>query len=123
MIRLAAVFGLLLAAATTACLDDSITGTRPLTFSLSVNSSTAEVGDTLTFSYEATGTGIFGVILTWGDGAVDTIQAESPNQVERREQVPYAYEMPGSFQVIGQVVTSVGTRGDTVQVEITEGTD
>lgn len=123
MIRPVAVLGLLLAAATTACLDDSITGTRPLTFSLEVDRSTAEVGDSLVFTYDATGTSIFAVILNYGDGMIDTLRAQSTNQVERRESVGYVYETAGSYEVVGRVVTSIGETGDTVEVVINEGTE
>ncbi len=123
MIRPVAVLALLLAAATTACLDDSITGTRPLSFSLEVDRSTAEVGDSVVFTYDATGTSIFAVILNYGDGMVDTLRTGSTNQVERRESVGYAYETAGSYEVVGRVVTSIGETGDTVEVVINEGTE
>ncbi|MEX0837077.1 MAG: hypothetical protein WD101_02005 [Gemmatimonadota bacterium] len=123
MIRPVAVLGLLLAAATTACLDDSITGTRPLSFSLEVDRSTAEVGDSVVFTYDATGTSIFAVILAYGDGVVDTLPTGSSNQVERRESVGYAYETAGSYEVIGRVITSIGETADSVDVVINEGTE
>lgn len=123
MIRPVAVLGLLLAAATTACLDDSITGTRPLSFELEVDRSTAEVGDSVVFTYDATGTSIFAVILAYGDGVIDTLRTGSTNQVERRESVSYAYEIAGSFEVVGRVLTSIGETSDTVDVVINEGTE
>lgn len=123
MIRPAAVLGLLLAASTTACLDDSITGTRPLTFSLEVDRSSALVGDSLVFTYNATGTSIFAVIMNYGDGVIDTLRTGSTNQVERRESVGYAYETAGAYEVIGRVLTGIGERADTVDVQINEGTD
>ena len=59
--------------AVSGCLDDSITGTRPLTFSFSASPTTASVGQTITFSYEGTGTLIQGVIVEYGDGAIDSV--------------------------------------------------
>lgn len=107
----------------TACLDDSITGTRPLSFSLEADRATAEVGDSIVFTYDATGTSIFAVLLAYGDGTVDTLRTGSTNQVERRESVRHAYEIAGSYEVIGRVVTGIGQTADTVDVVINEGTE
>jgi hypothetical protein len=123
MIRPVALTALLLAASTAACLDDSITGTRPLTFTLEASPSTAIVGDSLDFTYQATGTSIGGVILDYGDGVADTVLAETFNEVERAGTLRYAYTVAGTFEVVGRVVTSIGTRADTVQVEITDGSE
>lgn len=123
MIRKATFFGLLLATGTAACLDDSITGTRPLSFSLSVSPGTALVGDSVEFEYEATGTAIYGVVLAYGDGAADTVFAETSNEVERFGTLRYAYDAAGTFEVIGSVFTSIGSRADTVAVEITDGSE
>lgn len=103
------------------CLDDSITGTRPLSFSLTASSSTAAVGDSITFTYEATGTSIFGVVMAFGDGVVDTVVAQTPNIVEWSEEVRYAYTAPGTFRVVGRVETAGGGRADTVDVVISGG--
>ena len=56
-----------------ACLDDSITGTRTLTFSLSADPTSTTVGQTVTFRYEGTGTRIQGVVVDYGDGLVDSV--------------------------------------------------
>ncbi|MCH2464935.1 MAG: hypothetical protein MK237_03405 [Gemmatimonadetes bacterium] len=46
------------------CLDNNITGTKPLTLTL-----TAElVGDPIQFGYGATGTGLTAIDVTYGDG-------------------------------------------------------
>lgn len=123
MIRPVALVGLLLAASTAACLDDSITGTRPLSFSLEVNPATAAVGDSIDFEYDASGTSIFGVVFFYGDGVSDTIFAQTSSEVERSGTIRYAYSAAGTFEVVGKVVTSIGERADTVNVEITGGSD
>ena len=113
----------LLASAGVACLDDSITGARPLTFSLTVPEPTAQVGDSVTFEYEATGTGILGVIMNYGDGTVDSMDVVSAsgggNIVEYSDAPRYAYETSGTYEVIGRLETTDGSASDTVQVEIT----
>ena len=64
---------LLLACAAASCLDDSITGTRALTFSLTSDLTSAIVDQTITFNYAATGTSMVGVIVTYGDGVADSV--------------------------------------------------
>lgn len=113
----------LVVVAAAACLDDSITGARPISFTLSAPIATAQVGDSLTFEVSATGTGILGVVMSYGDGTVDSLdvaaQSGGGNIVEYFDQPRYAYTTSGTFEVIGQLVTSAGSRSDTVQVEIT----
>ena len=58
--------------AVSACLDESITGTRPLTLTISVDPSTVVVDEVVTATYDATGTGLVGIIVNWGDGVVDS---------------------------------------------------
>ncbi|MEX2466873.1 MAG: hypothetical protein WD995_08175 [Gemmatimonadota bacterium] len=122
MRRPVATFALLFAtvAVSAACLDDSITGTRPLTFSLSAENPTAAVGDSVSFIFSATGTSIFGVLLLYGDGASDTIPTESASTVEWAAGATHVYEEPGTFSVIGRLETGAGSQTDTVEVEITE---
>lgn len=122
MRRPVTVFALLLASAILgACLDESITGTRPLTFSMSADPQAAAVGDSITFEFEATGTSIFGVIVAFGDGVTDTARAETSSLVQWVDQFTYAYETAGTYEVIGRVDTPTGSRADTLEVEISEG--
>lgn len=123
MKRPVTAFAVILASVTAvACLDNSITGTRPLSFTLTSDAATSTVGDSLTFTFAATGTSIFGVVLNYGDGTMDTIPAESPNTVEWTQQVRRAFEVPGEFNVVGRLETGVGSRSDTVAVTITDPT-
>lgn len=111
---------LLVAAVSAACLDSDITGTRPLSFDLTSDMATATVGDSITFSFTATGTSIFGVLLSYGDGVVDTLVTESASTVEWTQAVKRAYEVSGDFSVVGRLETAVGSRSDTVAVQVTE---
>jgi len=121
MRRTAAALGLLLAGATVACLDDSITGTRPTSFSLTASVTAAAVGDSITFDFDATGTSIFGVLITYGDGAQDTLVARGPNTVVWAESFRHAYQTAGTYNVVGRMESAGGSRADTVQVLITGG--
>ncbi|MDZ7778912.1 MAG: hypothetical protein U5R14_03105 [Gemmatimonadota bacterium] len=120
MKKLVALTALLSTGVLAACLDDDITGTRALSFTLTADPASAEVGDSITFTYDASGTSILGVLLDYGDGVQDTIVAQTPNQVERIEEVKYAYEIAGSFEVVGRLETGDGGTSDTVSVEISE---
>lgn len=112
---------LLVAVASAACLDNDITGTRPLSFALTSDMATATVGDSITFTFTATGTSIFGVLLSYGDGVVDTLVTQSSSTVEWTQDVKHAYEVPGDFDVAGRLETAVGSRSDTVAVEVAAG--
>lgn len=123
MKKAVSIFAVLLTGAfATACLDDSITGTRPVAFTLTSSTSTAQVGDSITFSYEATGTGILGVIMNFGDGRVDSTDvaemAGGSNIVEYSDQPKHAYTAGGTYEVIGRLETVNGFRSDTVEVQI-----
>ena len=110
----------LIAVASAACLDSDITGTRPLSFSLISDAPSAPIGDSLTFTFTATGTSIFGVVVSYGDGVVDTLVTQSSSTVEWTQSVKHAYPVAGDFNVVGRLETSVGSRADTVAVQITE---
>ena len=106
---------LLLAAS--GCLDDNITGTRPLTFSLSAEPTTGSVGQTITFSYEGTGTIIQGVILEYGDGVIDSVFTPG-SVVEVGGNLNHEYETTGTFQALGRMETTSTFLTETVTIQI-----
>jgi PKD repeat protein len=112
---------ILLAGTAAACLDESITGTRPLSFSFDPITGSPAVGDSVGFSYDATGTGIFGVILDFGDGAVDTVENQSSSVVSMQGTINHAYTDAGTYEVTGRVEAPGGVRADTLEVVITGG--
>jgi hypothetical protein len=89
------------------CLDDSITGSRPLTFQLTSDLTEAIVGQTITFNYETTGTAIQGIILEYGDGVVDT-SFVGGSAVQASGYLEHAYDVIGTFVVEGRVETATG---------------
>ena len=103
--------------AVSGCLDDSITGTRPLTFSFSADPTTASVGQTITFSYEGTGTFIQGVIVEYGDGAIDSVFTPG-SVVEVGGVLDHEYETTGTFQALGRLETAQTFLSETVTIEI-----
>jgi len=106
---------LLLAAS--GCLDDNITGTRPLTFSFSASPTTTSVGQTITFSYEGTGTLIQGVIVEYGDGAIDSVFTPG-TVVEVAGVLDHKYETTGTFQALGRLETAETFLSETVTIQI-----
>ena len=95
-----------LVGASAACLND-ITGTRPLSFSMTSDVTTATIGQTVTFSYLATGTGLRRVILDYGDGVVDTMTYPLP--LELTDQATHAFDSTGAFIVRGQAEANAGS--------------
>lgn len=104
-------------AALAGCLDDSITGTRPLSMQVEVTPATAAVAEDVLATYATTGTGIFRVIVAWGDGLADTVEY-SGTAVEASQSVVHQYAAPGTFLVIGAVTARNGVLSDSVSVVI-----
>jgi PKD repeat protein len=99
------------------CLDDSITGERPLTIQLTVAPASALVTETVTATFEATGSGIQGVILDWGDGLVDSLVL-SGRVVEAASDLDHIYGVSGTFTVTAIVEDQTGTDSASRTVEI-----
>jgi len=100
-----------------ACLDDSITGSRPLSLSFTANPTSSSVGQTVTFRYAATGPRIQGVIMEYGDGSVDSVF--TPGTVVEVEGVlEHEYEIAGTFQVVGRLETAQTFLAETVTIQV-----
>jgi len=107
--RLRTLTGLVLAvcASGTACLDDNLIGTRPLSMEVTVDPAVAEVDEVVTAHYSATGTDIGGVIIDWGDGDADTIPYFG-GAVVIEAPVEHQYQEPGTYIVVGTVEAQNG---------------
>jgi hypothetical protein len=99
------------------CLDDSITGTRPLDVRVTVSPASAAVGETVTASFDATGTGLQGVILDWGDGVLDSLVL-SGFAVEAGQDLDHAYSTAGSYTIAARAEDQTGARTATTAVQI-----
>jgi len=92
--------------------------TRDTAITLSVDRTTAAVGDTLAFRYEAQGRALSRVVVDYGDGTADTATAIG-SQVAAGT-LKHAYGAPASYVVTATVEESDGgaASGDvTVQVQ------
>jgi len=99
--RVKLFFGLvLMAGITVGCLDDNITGTRPLTMALTVEPESAAVAEVVTTRYSATGTGLIGIIVNWGDGVVDSVSL-SGVAVSASGPVEHQYATEGTYEIVG----------------------
>jgi hypothetical protein len=97
----------------------SITSTgKPLTITLTADRTTAVVDQEVTFSYEATGKSISGILLEFGDGALDSINSYGSQSATGRR--THAYAEAGDYVAVGTVFDfSEGTRSATISVTVT----
>ena len=99
------------------CLDDSITGQRPVTISIAAAPEAAAVGDPVTVTYSATGTGLISVTVDWGDGMIDTVSLGG-QPVEAAGGVEHTYSEAGSYTITGTANASNGTASSQTTVQI-----
>lgn len=80
-----------------ACSDISVPESRPTQISLEVDRTQRNVGQDFVFTYEGEGTGIVGLVLTFGDGRVDSIPALGAQTVGGFRE--HAFQEAGVFEV------------------------
>lgn len=99
-----------------ACLDDSITGARPLAFSISADPSTVIVDEEVTFRFTGEGTNVTAVIVAFGDGTADTLTYSAAVMVT--DFTVHSYADAGSYAAEGTIVAGNGRRSDDVVVTV-----
>ena len=112
-----AVVLLLTAGGVAGCIDDSITGTRPLSFSMSATATTVVVNTDVTFSYKATGTGLRYVWVHYGDEAADTVPLGG-NILEAEGILTHTFATTGSFVVSGGARAVAGTETQQITIQV-----
>ena len=105
-----------LALAGTACLDDSVTGTRPLTMTLEASATTIDAGQSVTFTYDASGQGITLVTFDYSDGVVDSLTFSGP--VEVGGTVSHVFTTAATYAVTATVSAIQGTEEDNVVITV-----
>ena len=104
------------------CLDDSITGVRTLTLTLTVEPATAAVGDSITFRYAATGTDLFAIALDYGDGQTGSVPVlAGAGVVELTGFLKHAYAEAATYVATGTAIDNTGVLSREVTVQITGG--
>lgn len=114
LLRLGAL--LLVATAVSACLDDSITGTRPLSITITPSATSTTAGSSLDFEFFATGRGLSLVTLDYGDGAIDSVTFSGP--VEAGGDLVHTYSAAGMFTVVGAATGIDGVTADTLTITV-----
>ena len=104
-----------------ACLD-STPVQHVLTIRITATSTAATVGDVVGFDFDATGPIVVAIIVAYGDGVADTVEAIGAiggvNSASGR--VTHAFQTAGTFLVEALVVDAQeGRLTDTVSVNIT----
>ena len=113
----AALAGVILTVVAGACLDDSITGTRPFTFSINATPTTVLVSEDVTFRYEATGTDLRIIWFDYGDGTADTVLLGF-TILEADGTLTHAFETTGSFSVLGRVRAQAGLDSARITIQV-----
>lgn len=108
---------LLAAVSPAACLDADVTGTRPLSFTMSASDTTTMVGTEVTFGFAATGTALQLVWFEFGDGGGDTLLLGG-SVVEASGNFMHTYTATGSFVVSGSTRGLAGTESQQVTIEV-----
>jgi hypothetical protein len=103
-------------AVTTGCLDDSITGTRPLSMTLSADVTAPAVGQNVIFTYTATGTALSQVELDYRDGETETRTYLAPLMVT--DLMSHAFTVAGTYVVVGRASAAGGTVGDSLTITV-----
>ena len=109
---------LLLGGASASCHERDATGVRPIGISLIAEATSAAVGESVTVRFEATGTDMLGVLISWGDGVVDSVTA-GEQVVEMSGPLTHTWEIASTYVVIGTVETArLGVASDEVTIRI-----
>ena len=103
------------------CLDNNITGVRPLTLTLTVEPATAAVGDSITFQYAATGTDLSAIVMDYGDGETGSVPSLGAGAVDMTGLLKHAYATAGSYVATGTAYDNTGSVTQEVTVLITGG--
>lgn len=107
-------------AASAACSDITFEGGGPLTLELTADRTSANVGQQVTFDFDAVGSILVGVIVTYGDGGSDTTDTFGSQSASGS--FIHAFGEAGSFRVVGTVFDNIqGQAADTVVVQVVEG--
>ena len=113
------VHGVALAAlaASGACLDLEVDENRDTAILLVATPPTAVVGQEVSFQVEAEGTELFGVLVDFQDGVVDTTYAFNSTKIAL--EVRHAFTTAADHEVVAQVFETSGrTLADTVVVPV-----
>ena len=99
-----------------ACLSNEVTGTRPLSMTVTASSATVAAGDSVGFEFSATGTGIVLMVMNYGDATADTLTFSGPLGIAGL--LWHTYEAQGEYTVVGETTGVNGSISDSVTVTV-----
>lgn len=100
-----------------ACSEVTFEGGGPLSFTLTADRTTAAPGDSITFSYNAVGSIIAGVVMDYGDGTADSLNTSGAQTASGR--FVHAFSSAGSYTVVGTLIDNLqGPASDQVVVQV-----
>jgi hypothetical protein len=103
-----------------ACSSMTFEGGAPLSITLVSDRTAAATGQNIAFDFDAKGSILDGVIVTYGDGLADTLYTSGAMSAHGQFLHPYA--AAGTFAAVGTAYDAVqGQAADTVIVTITGG--
>lgn len=102
---------------TVSCVSDSLTGTPPLTFAISVDVRTVTAGQNVVFSYEAEGSGLSQIVIAFGDGDTYTKNLP-PASVRSTGFTNHTYTSTGTFMVRAEATDFTGVAADELTITV-----
>ena len=77
-----------------------------------------DVGQDVSVVYFATGTGLLWVGVDWGDGSTRLLRGFRTRPYEVLDDAVYVYLATGTYQVVGEAISTDGSAFDTLTITI-----
>lgn len=100
-----------------ACTDVTFEGGGPVAIQLTADRTSVPAGGSVTFTFDAKGTFLNGVIVNYGDGVEDSVPALGAQTATGS--LTHAFELSGSYTVVGRAeddATGIATAEVVIQV-------
>lgn len=101
------------------CSDIATDGPQPLALEFTASLESTNVGQTVVFSFAATGGWLIGLTLDYGDGTTESVAGLGSHALNGTR--PHAWEAPGSYRVRAKLDDgTLGSLTKEVTVEVLE---
>jgi hypothetical protein len=103
-----------------ACTDTTFAEGGPVSIELSADRTTARTGENVTFTFDAKGGVLSGIVVEYGDGKADTMSTSGAQTAQGR--FIHAYAAAGTFTAVGTAIDArQGSATDQVVIQVTGG--